>query len=62
MLILAGESQLLEKQLKGITDIIQSLGFVLNKKKCVTTPQRRIKFLGFVVDTVQMTLSLPPER
>ena len=42
--------------------MIQSLGFILNEKKCVTIPQRRIEFLGFVVDTVQMTLSLPPEK
>ena len=62
MLILARESQLLEEQLKGITEIIQSLSFILNEKKRVTTLQRRIEFLGFVVDTVQMTLSLPPEK
>ena len=54
--------RLLEEQLKGITEMIQSLGFILNEKKCVTIPQRRIEFLGFVVDTVQMTLSLPPEK
>ena len=54
--------RLLEEQLKGITGIIHSLCFLLNKKKCVTMPQRRIEFLDFVVDTVQMTLSLPPEK
>ena len=42
--------------------MIQSRGFILNEKKCVTIPQRRIEFLGFVVDTVKMTLSLPPEK
>lgn len=41
--------RLLEEQLKGITEMIQSLGFILNEKKCVTIPQRRIEFLGFVV-------------
>ena len=35
------------------------LGFVINLKKSVLTPQTRIEFLGIMIDSNAMTLSLP---
>ena len=37
---------------------LQQLGSVMNLKKPILTPTRRIKFLGVIVDSLTMTLSL----
>ena len=42
--------------------LLQQLGFVLNLKKSVLTPTRRIEFLGVTVDSLIMTLSLPEKK
>ena len=45
-----------------VTDSLQALGFCLNQKKSVLVPSRRATFLGFELDTSQMTFSLPAEK
>ena len=39
--------------------LFHHLGFVINLKKSVLTPQTRIEFLGIVIDSNAMTLYLP---
>ena len=42
--------------------LLQHLGFVINLKKCVLDPAQEIEFLGVIVNTQTMTLSLPAEK
>ena len=42
--------------------LFQQLGFVINLKKSVLTPTQLIEFLGLMIDSVTMSLSLPEEK
>ena len=39
-----------------------SVGFKVTFDKSVLLPAQRIKFLGFILDSVSMTISLPDKR
>ena len=41
---------------------LTSLGYMLGLKKCVFTPQKRIKYLGFISDSDQEAYYLPPNK
>ena len=41
--------------------LLQHLGFLINLKKCVLDPAQEKKFLGLIVNSQIMTLSLPEE-
>ena len=41
---------------------LQHLGFIINLKKSILTPQQKIEFLGLLVDSLNMSLSLTPEK
>ena len=41
---------------------LTSLGFLVNKEKSVLIPCQSLTYLGFIVDSVRMTLSLPEEK
>lgn len=47
---------------KITVNLLEQLGFMLNLKKSSLKPQQSIKFLGFVYDTLTMTISLPYEK
>ena len=49
-------------QLSFLRDLLQSLGFVINVNKSQLIPVTRIVYLGFLIDTISMTLSLPDEK
>ena len=42
--------------------LLQSLGFVLNSKKCQLDPSSSMECLGFIVNTNSMMLSLPERK
>ena len=42
--------------------LFESLGFVINRDKSVCNPCTRIEFLGFVIDSVTMRISLPDRK
>ena len=42
--------------------LLQHLGFVINLKKFILTPQQKIEFLGLLVDPLNMSLPLTPEK
>ena len=46
---------------KGLC-VLQHLGFVINLKKCVLDPTQEIQFLGLIVNSQTMTLSLSEEK
>ena len=43
-------------------ELLQNLGFSIHSAKFVITPTQRIKFLGSVIDSVQMTLEITEEK
>ena len=42
--------------------VLESLGFVIKKKKSILKPTRTIPFLGFIVNSIKMLLLLPEEK
>ena len=59
ILILAQSAQLLRTNMKMVAQMLESLGFKLNLKKCEWEPSQSIEFLGFLVNSMTMTISLP---
>lgn len=43
-------------------EILEGLGFLINKIKSVLVPSQQMTFLGFNVDSVEMNLSLPKQK
>lgn len=41
---------------------LENLGFVINKKKTCLTPMQQREFLGLMINTKEMTLSVPKEK
>lgn len=50
------------KNIQLTISVLESLGFLLNREKSVLSPNVRCKFLGFIFDSVHMTIELPPEK
>ena len=50
------------RNITATTSLLTALGFKINHKKSVLTPTQTIKFLGFLLDSVQMIISLTAER
>ena len=42
--------------------LLQTLGFNINGTKSVLTPTQTLEFLGFILDSVHMTITLMPRR
>ena len=42
--------------------VLESLGFVIKKKKSILKPTQTIPFLGFIVNSIKMLLLLPEEK
>ena len=62
MLLMAQSVNDLEIHVQTTIQLLRCLGFVLNVKKCQTTPSQTMEFLGFLVDSRSMTLSLPETK
>ena len=43
-------------------DLFQMLGLLINSKKCQLEPSQEIVFLGLVISTITMQVSLPKEK
>jgi hypothetical protein len=55
-----------EKTLRAIfhcvVELLTNLGFIVKPEKCSPAPTQQLIFLGAVIDTTQMTISLPDEK
>ncbi len=45
-----------------VGNLFQQAGFLLHGDKSVTEPTQEIKYLGFLINSVSMHISLPPEK
>ena len=48
--------------MNSLTHLLTNLGLVLNTKKSVMTPSRKMEFLGMEIDSAKMELSLPQDK
>ena len=62
MLILAGSTQELIFHQDTVIYLLQNLVFVLNLKKSVLESSQKIEFLGMIIDSIKMEVSLPQEK
>ena len=62
MLIMAKTQEGVKKHLATALELLVALGFVINMKKCAMHPVQSIGFLGFVLDSRKMSISLPTEK
>lgn len=62
ILLMAETQELLQQHLRLTMSLLTDLGFMLNLKKCVLTPCRRLEFLGFIVDSLAFSLYIPPDK
>ena len=46
----------------SVIHVLESLGFLVNREKSMLVPSQTAEFLGFVIETVEMTVSLPERK
>ena len=48
--------------IENTIELLQNIGFTIHPTKSILTPTQRITFLGFVIDSVQMTLETTEDK
>ena len=60
---LQGDSiSLCQSNISNTVSLLHGLGFNINRKKSVLTPTQSLEFLGFILNSVNMTITLPTRR
>ena len=62
MLIMAQDKKELLSQLSTAMELLILLGFVINTKKSICTPKQTMEFLGFEINSKQMSMALPGRK
>ena len=50
------------KNVEATYDLLQKVGFHINEKKSVLVPTQQIEYLGFSLDSANLTVTLPREK
>jgi hypothetical protein len=50
------------RDIRAVGELFQLAGFLLHRDKSVAEPTQTITYLGFVICSSTMTISLPPEK
>ena len=50
------------RNVSATVSLLQALGFNINERKSVLTPTQSLEFLGFIISSTAMTLTLTPRR
>lgn len=61
-LILGLSKEECSKNTLMVTSLLKFLGFLINTEKSVLSPSTRYKYLGFIFDSTEMTMELPPDK
>ena len=61
-LYLHSNGDTLMEHVSKAAELFQDLGFTISAKKSVLRPTRRIEYLGFCIDSVAMTVTLPKSK
>ena len=59
--IIIGNS-LKEQAIAATKTILEQLGFTIHPQKSVLKPTREIAYLGFIIYSMDMIISLPPDK
>ena len=51
-----------QRNIGATVKLFQSLGFILHDKKSVVKPTQKLRYLGFVLDSRELTVRVPEER
>ena len=62
ILIMADSPERAAEDTEIVIGVLESLSFVIKKKKSVLKPTQTIPFLGFIVNSIKMLLILPEEK
>ena len=62
MIMMASSIEALLTARDTVIYLLQHLGFIINLKKSVLVPTQKMKFLGLIIDSVAMTLSLTKQK
>ena len=62
-LLIIGKTNLeAERAFQETKQLLESLGFVVNEEKSQPRATQKMEFLGFIIDLVSMTISLPTQK
>ena len=50
------------RNVRATVSLLQALGFNINERKSVLTPTQSLEFLGFIISSTAMTLTLTPRQ
>ena len=62
LLIVGHSVDELKVSVETVVHTLQNLGFVINFEKSILEPCSRLRHLGFIIDSVTMTVSLPQDK
>ena len=62
MLIMARSIQLLREHIYQMLYLLENLGFIINSKKSLLSPTQVIEFLGMIVNSQTMEITLPGQK
>ena len=62
ILLINQDPEILQREGKTLCHLLERLGFIVNMKKSVLVPSQKVEFLGMMVDTCAMQLSLPKAK
>lgn len=61
-LILGESAQVCSENIRYTINLLKSLGFIINHEKSNLIPSKRIKFLGYIYDSDQLSVELPLDK
>lgn len=61
-LLIAPSRQDCQKNITATINLLQSLGFLINKNKSVLVPSKSCRFLGLILDSGEFAISIPTEK
>lgn len=60
--ILGSSKEECSRNVELVASLLTYLGFIINKQKSSISPETTCRFLGFVFNSIQMSVELPPEK
>ena len=61
-LLIGDTKQECEENVEDTLKLFEKVGFIVHEKKSVFKPVQKLRFLGFLIDSVNMIVTLPDEK
>ncbi len=62
ILLMSSSKEKLKEDVLLVRTVLELVGFVVNEEKSICDPSQLIEFLGLIIDSIAMTLSLPSSK